>query len=106
MGQLEEDLYFKGYLAGYRTGIKDAVCGKITIVPDDAIAALPLQAMALSTRANHCLHRAGCTCIGDVAVLKEQTIASMRKLGPKTASEIARWLDNHHIYYTAWEKYL
>ena len=44
--------------------------------------------------------------ISDVAKLSEQKIATMRNLGTKTASEIARWLDEQGISYSAWCRYL
>lgn len=106
MDQTKDILYYKGYTAGYRKGVRDTLSGKITTVPKKDIASLPLEVMNLSTRANNSLSRAGCFCIADVAALNEQTIAAMRNMGAKTAAEIARWLDRHQIHYTAWEKYL
>lgn len=106
MENIKDALYFEGYTAGYRKGICDALSGKVVSVPQKDIADIPIDAMKLSTRANNSLHRAGCSCIADVATLNEQTIATMRNIGNKTAMEIARWLDDHQIRYTAWEKYL
>ena len=98
--------YYAGYLAGYQQGIYDALNGNITKIPSNDIAMLPIQAMGLSTRANNCLCRAGCSCVGDVTALSEQTLATMRHMGKKTAAEIAHWLDQHHIHHTPWKKYL
>ena len=106
MNQIKDSLYYKGYMTGYQKGIRDALSGKITDVPKKDIASLPLEAMNLSTRASNSLYRAGCSCIADVAAHNEQTIATMRNIGRKTAMEIALWLNDHKIYYTAWEKYL
>lgn len=44
--------------------------------------------------------------IADVVALSEHSIATMRNLGVKTASEIAHWLQDHEICYSAWRKYL
>lgn len=106
MEKTKENLYYKGYIAGYRDGICDAACGKNRVNIENDITRLPIIAMALSSRAQNCLHRAGCTYIADVAALSDYTIATMRNLGAKSASEIACWLDAHGICYTAWSKYL
>lgn len=106
MDNLKDSLYYDGYTAGYRKGIRDALSGKVVSVPKKELAELPLDAMKLSTRANNSLYRAGCSCIADVAALNEQTISTMRNIGNKTAMEIARWLDDHQIQHTAWEMYL
>ena len=99
-------IHYSSYLAGYRDGVRDTLNGKITRIPNNDLAALPLQAMGLSTRATNCLRRAGCSCVADVAALNGQTIATMRNMGIKTATEIARWLHNHHIHCTEWDEYL
>ncbi len=106
MNQSNDPIHYSSYLRGYRDGVRDTLNGKITSIPNDDLAALPLQARGLSTRATNCLHWAGCSCVADVAAPSGQTIARMRNMGMKTAAEIARWLHNHHIHCTEWEKYL
>ena len=103
---IQVDPYYKGYIEGYREGIIDAASGQTTKKIENDITAFPIKAMGLSTRAYHCLQRAGCTHIIDVVTLSEHTIATMRNLGTKTASEIAYWLDRQGICYSAWNKYL
>ena len=105
MRRTPDDLYYKGYIAGYRDGILDAAKG---IKPDMVQDAnnLPLAAAPLSARARNCLHSAGCKSVTDAAKLSDQAIATMRNLGPKTASEIAHWLDLQGIRFSAWSKYL
>lgn len=100
-----DDPYYRGYIAGYRDGAADAAGGKIKSIEAD-LAQLPIHAMALSARANHCLSRADCQTVADVAALSESTIAVMRNMGSKTAAEIARWLDTHGIHGSAWNRYL
>ena len=99
-------MYYIGYVRGYRDGLRDAATGKTADMAESDITALPIEAMALSTRAINCLSQAGCVYISDVAALSDHAIAIMRNLGPITASEIARWLDAHGICYSAWSKYL
>ncbi|MBQ6840464.1 MAG: hypothetical protein IJO45_07195 [Oscillospiraceae bacterium] len=106
MNELQDGLYYKGYIAGYRDGIEDALNGRNRIADKNNILNLPIKAMSLSMRASNCLRLAGCIYIADVAALNEQAIATMRRLGVKTASEIAHWLDEHGICYSAWSKYL
>ena len=106
MERSQHDPYYKGYIADYRDGIRDGVCGKSAKATEMDITKLPIQAMALSTRTHHYLSQAGCTYIADVASLSELTIATMRNMGAKTAAEVAHWLDMHGIYYTAWSAYL
>ena len=104
--EMTESSYRKGYVAGYRDGIKAAAQGKnkenyVANMPD-----LPIEMMQVSARARNCLTGAGCRYISEVAKLSEQKIATMRNLGTKTASEIARWLDEQGISYSAWCRYL
>jgi len=103
---LQEDLYQKGYMAGYWDGISDAANGKTAGKMEEEMALLPIKAMGLSTRAYNCLNRAGCVSVADVAALDGYRIVTMRNLGPKTAREIAKWLQEHGIGYSAWGKYL
>lgn len=105
MKAAQDDLYYKGYIAGYRDGISDAASGVTTKMIESDIANLRIKAMALSTRAHNCLLRAGCAYISDVMAFNEHTITTTRNIGAKTASEIARWLDEHGICYSAWSKY-
>ena len=102
----QDNLYYKGYVAGYRDGIADVASGKTLNMIKSDVASLPVKAMGLSTRAYHCLQGAGCVYVADVMGLNEHTIATMRNLGTKTASEIARWLDGQGVCYSAWSKYL
>lgn len=106
MEKEQDQLYYKGYIAGYRDGIRDAYSGQVTKKHEDDIINLPVKAMAISTRSYNCLVRAGCTYIADVVMLSDQTISTMRNMGTKSASEIAHWLDAQGISYSAWRKYL
>lgn len=106
MQKNQDDHYYKGYIAGYRDGMTDAASGKTAAITESDVINLPIKGMALSTRAYNCLARADCVYIADVAALSEITIATMRNLGPKTASEIAHWLDEHGIRYSAWSRFL
>ena len=101
-----DPLYYKGYITGYRDGVKDAALGKVADGQSSDIGKLPIQAMGLSTRACNCLVYCGCTHVEDVIALSSYAIMSMRNLGPKTASEIARWLTEHGILCSAWAEYL
>lgn len=98
--------YQKGYVAGYRDGIKAASQGKSEENIAGNMPDLPIEAMQVSARARNCLIRAGCIYASDISKLSEEKIATMRNLGPKSAAEIAQWLDNHGINYSAWCKYL
>ena len=98
--------YYKGYVAGYRDGTADAANGAVREMNEQDITSLPIEMAELSARARNCLSRAGCIRISDATSLNDHTIATMRNLGRKTASEIARWLDEHGICYSAWNKYL
>lgn len=106
LNKLQDDLYRKGYIAGYRDGIRAADSGKAATIIEKGIVDFPVEVMGLSTRACNCLSRAGCANIADVVVLSDQAIAAMRNMGAKTASEIAHWLDDNGICYSAWSKYL
>lgn len=98
--------YCKGYIAGYRDGIKDAFTGKNRLNVESDITALPIITMNLSTRAYNCLFRAGCRYVADVITMSEDTIRTTRNMGSKCAAEIALWLDRHGIRYTAWSKFV
>ncbi len=106
MQNSQDYLYYKGYIAGYRDGLKNAnECQTLGAIEGD-IMNLPIEAMALSARAHNCLYRNGCKYISDVVALSEYTITTARSMGPKTASEIACWLDEHGICYSAWSKFM
>lgn len=98
--------YYQGYIAGYRDAIAGTISGKAAHIAENDLAALPIKAMAISTRAHNCLLRAGCTNISDVANIRYSTLRHMRNMGNKTGAEIARWLDAHGFHFTAWAVYL
>ena len=98
--------YQKGYLAGYRDGLKAAAQGKVRINFTEDMPDLPIDAIPLSARAKNCLRNSGCSYASDIAELSEHRIATMRNLGPKSAAEIAQWPDQQGIHYSAWCKYL
>lgn len=106
MKKEQQELYRRGYAEGYRDGMMDALDGKKPPDADDEVSRLPVKAADLSARARNCLLGAGCTYMGDAAALSGKAVLTMRNLGEKTASEIARWLANHGICYSAWCKYL
>lgn len=101
-----KDLYHQGYVAGYRDGIRDGASGKSLDEIEQEFTNFPIEMMAVSVRARNCLSRTGCKYIIDVAKLSEHAIETMRNLGPVTAAEIAHWLDDNGICYSAWSKYL
>ena len=98
--------YQKGYMAGYRDGLKAAAQGEFKINFTEDMPNLPVDALPLSARAKNCLLHIGCSYASDIVQLNEQRIATMRNLGPKSAAEIAQWLDQQGIHYSAWCKYL
>lgn len=102
----KDSLYQKGYIEGYWDGVKDTVSGKVPNWKKTEIAGLPIKSMELSTRACNCLIHSGCTHVCDVIALSGDAILRMRNLGPKTASEIARWLIERDIFDTAWSEYI
>ena len=106
MEDIQEQLFRKGYAAGYRDGVKQAIEGKAKQKQGCEISDMPIEITGLSPRARHCLIQAGCADIADVAMLSGDQIATMRGLGKKTASEIAQWLDENGICYTAWCEYI
>ena len=106
MNTKRDENYYKGYLAGYKDGINNAIQGKYPQDTENKFYKLPIAVMQLSTRAYNCLSSVGCVYVGDVSSLKEETISRIRNLGTKTASEIAHWLDEHNICFSAWNKYL
>ena len=106
MDNRESKAYYKGYIAGYIAGVKDAESGDVKPFDMNNISSLPIGFMTVSSRGLNCLSGAGCVYISDVAKLDDNTIRTMRSMGTKTASEIAHWLDDHGIHFSAWSRYL
>ena len=105
MERSREGLYQKGYMAGYLDGLRDAKEGKSAEMVEADILLHPIGAMNLSSRAQNCLLRSGCRSVADVIALDAHSIATMRNLGRKTASEIAYWLQEHGISHSVWSLY-
>lgn len=106
MNRQRNHMYYKGYVAGYRDGLCNAQRDHAKSASGNDWFHMPVQAMDISSRARNCLSLAGCVYVSDVAELSEYSIATMRGLGEKTASEIAHWLDEKGICYSAWCVYL
>lgn len=106
MEQIHEDRYEQGYLAGYRDGIRNVLNNRRTDTEENSIANLPIEVMTISTRARNCLARAGCISVADAAALDERTIIRTNQMGPKTTSEIAKWMICHGYAYTAWALFM
>ena len=106
MNTVEKEIYYKGYVAGYRQGMQDATNG-YTIDLDNVCAGdIPVIAADLSTHAKNCLMLYGCKYIRDVVEFDAVRIKTMRNFGKKTAGEVARYLDGLGICYSAWNAYL
>ena len=97
--------YRKGYVAGFRDGLI-AAQRKTEYALAENMQDLPIDTMQISARAKNCLIRIGCRYISEVAKLSDQSIATMRGLGLKSATEIAQCLDEMGIHYSAWCRYL
>ena len=106
MGSVQNDSYRKGYIAGYRDGLKAAERGQTPQMEGNSIAKLPIQAMAVSTRAKNCLLHAGCWYVLDVIALDEHRISTMRNLGKRSASEVGRWLEGNGVCHSAWSRFI
>ena len=106
MDKFKNDQYRNGYIAGYIDSLRDISAGKTIQTTSSDVEKLPVKAMDISKRGQTCLIRAGCAHIADVAALSKHRIANIRNMGPVTASEIARWLDEHNIRLTNWAEYL
>ena len=106
MDPVQNDFYRKGYIAGYRDGLKAAERGQIPQTEGNPVAELPIQAMAVSARAKNCLLHAGCWYVLDVIALDEHRISTMRNLGKRSASEIGLWLEANGVYYSAWSRFI
>lgn len=106
MKKEQDTQFYKGYVAGYHDGLTAARNGTLTEFGCPEWINHPITRSDLSTRAINCLLRVGCACTADIVELSEHSIETMRNLGTKTAAEIAHWLDDHGIHYSAWCKYL
>ena len=101
----QDEKFHKGYVMGYRDAIADMKSGKLPAIKEE-FADYPIRNLDLSSRAVNCLIMNGCKYVSDVADLSPERIATMRKLGPKTAAEIAHWLERYGICCSAWCAYL
>lgn len=106
----EADEYRKGFLMGYQEGYdrgaEDVRNGVGERGAADEVLDLPLEALRLSVHAYNCLTRVGYRRIRDVVGLEENSIYMIRRLGEKSAREIAQALQKFGILFTAWNKYL
>ena len=76
------------------------------IVNDDTIMDMPVKGMGISARARNCLDRAGCEKVSDVVAMDEEAIWRTRNMGVATAGEIARWLQDQGLEYSAWRRFI
>jgi hypothetical protein len=109
MQQKDENFYIgfrQGYIAGYHAGAEHCRKGLLAKNLDNDITRMPIESMSVSTRAHNCLRLAGCKYVADVIMLDTITLSTMRKLGPKTAREIAQWLNGNNLSNTPWDLYL
>lgn len=98
--------FHEGYNVGYQNGVYDAQHGVTLTSQDNEQFRLPIECMAISTRAQSCLKIANLQTIGDVARVSGERIHTMRNLGKVTAGEIARALQEMGIHHTEWEPYI
>ncbi len=98
--------YHMGYGVGYKKGTEDEKNGKTPQNDQVNIMGLPITELKLSTYTVNGLRRAGIEDLGGIVKQGEGGILVMRKIGPKSADEVARKLIELGIRYTAWEKYL
>ena len=98
--------YHEGYNAGYKNGVYDTQHGVTLTSQDNEQFRLPIECMAISTRARSCLMCAHLYTIGDVASVSGDRIRTMRNLGKVTAAEIAKALQEMGIHHTEWEPYI
>ena len=106
MKDVEKDIYYKGYVAGYREGMHDAINGHAIDLKNDCAGDIPIRATGLSTRVKNCLLFYGCKYLRDAVGFDAERIRTMRNFGPKAAAEVARYLDSLGICHTAWNAYL
>lgn len=98
--------FHEGYNAGYQNGVYDTQHGVTLTSQDNEQFRLPIECMAISTRALSCLTCAHLQTIGDVARVSGDQIRTMRNLGKITAAEIAKALQEMGIHHTEWEPYI
>ena len=98
--------YTQGYLDGYRDGVKDTKAGTDKVLLENDIAKLPIEAMEITARAYNCLRWLRCRHVSNLLYLSPMDLKCAKSLGPKTAGEIAHWLDSHGFSMTAWSLYL
>lgn len=98
--------YHNGYWDGYSRGMEDQHNGNVQTDASNDFLDNPIEMLGLSPQALNCLRRLRITQVREVAALKESRISSLRNLGPKRASEIAKALRSYGIEHTAWNKYL
>lgn len=110
MEQFKDTAYYKGYKQGYQDGyqdgLKDSKTGKHIESQENGIAQIPIEAMEITTRAYNCLTRMGCRSVSDLLSLNNKDLQTARRLGIKTAMEIAHWLDSNGFHHTAWSRYM
>lgn len=102
----ESYTYKRGYVAGYEAGRADALAGVTQPKTDETVLALPLKHVSMSARVWHCLCRAQCETVGDVARISEEDILRMHGVGTVTADKIARLLQSLGVFGTAWDLFL
>ena len=102
----EKEIYYKGYVVGYRAGMRDAINGHTIEQENFCAGDIPIRATELSTRVKNCLLLYGCVCLRDAAELDADRIKTMHNFGPKAAAEVAHYLDGLGICYSAWNAYL
>lgn len=96
--------YNTGYAAGYKSGVKDALSGAVGAA--EHTQNLPIKGLCLSTRAYNALHQVGYQRIGELVKLSAEEIWRIRRLGCKSADEVARELHRYNIYGTAWDDFI
>ena len=106
MNAAEKEVYYKGYVSGYRMGMRDAMNGYSIDLEHICAGDIPVEAAELSTRVKNCLLFSGCKYLRDVVEFDGKKIRTMRNFGPKGAAEVARYLDSLGIYHSAWNAYL
>jgi DNA-directed RNA polymerase alpha subunit len=55
---------------------------------DEAWRRIPLNEMALSTRAHNCFHNEGLNCAGEIAAQRDQDLLRIPNFGPKSLTEV------------------
>ena len=98
--------YLQGYFAGYQAARNDMEQQIDRQSIESSLLSHPIVAMELCSRTFNSLNRAGFHYVGDLTDLSDARIVTIRGLGAKGRSEIARWLDNNGIVNTAWGLFL